>query len=156
MLVAAADAAAPAAAAPAADAAVATAVGAATAAADVTIVVTSAAATATISADAAAAAVAEEQAVGRRELLVGPSRRLSGDCAREEEGGRALQGRAVVAEEQALYCATVAGDSTEGQPGVAGDNDVHDHLHGMRMESCREASGRMSLAHRRNSPGVLL
>ena len=153
MLVAATATAAAAAAAPAADAAVATAVGAA---ADVPIVVTGAAATATIPADAAAAAVAEEQAVGRRELLVGPSRRLSGDCARKEEGGQALQGRAVLAEEQALYCATVAGDSTEGQPGVAGDNDVHDHLHGMRMESCREASGRMSLAHRRNSPGVLL
>ena len=97
MLVAATATAAAAAAAPAADAAVATAVGAA---ADVPIVVTGAAATATIPADAAAAAVAEEQAVGRRELLVGPSRRLSGDCAREEEGGRALQGRAVVAEDK--------------------------------------------------------
>ena len=114
--------------------AAATAVGTTTAAADVTIVVTGAAATATISADAAAATVAEEQAVGRRESLVGPSRRLSGDCAREEEGGRALQRRAVLAEEQPLHCAAVAGDGEDGQPGVGGDNDVHDYLHGMRMK----------------------
>ena len=134
MLVAATATAAAAAAAPAADAAVATAVGAATAAADVTIVVTGAAANATIPADAAAAAVAEEQAVGRRELLVGPSGRLSGDCARDEEGGRALEGRAVLAEEKALHCAAVAGDRAEGQPGVSGDNNVHDHLHEMRMK----------------------
>ena len=121
MLVAAADAAAAAAAAAATATGVATAVGAATAAADVTVVVTGDAAAATNFAHAAAAAVAEERAFYSQESLEGPSRRLLSDCVREEEGGRALLGRAILAEELALHCAAVAGDGAEGQPGVRGE-----------------------------------